>query len=497
MSGRPAALGIDIGTTSVKAGLLWLDDPTAPMTIARAPYPSSRPRPGWVEQDPDDWMDGIATCWSELSAVAGPVDLQAIGICSQVNTHVLVDGELRPIHPAITWQDIRAASEAAALDDDASDGREELWGGPFVIDASFALSRLAWLQANVPDARVLARWLLLPRDLVLARLTGRVATDAISPVGLIGPGDLYIDGVLDLVPGSAELVPPIGALDDVAGETEAGNPAGLPEGVPVAIGTMDAWASVIGSGLLTPGRAMDVGGTSEVVAVSSERTVGKAGIISFPPFRGTHLHAGPTQAGGAAATWAASALGLTLDELLAAATEARSDPQPIIFLPHLAGERAPYWNPDARGTFVGITTSTETRHLALAVLEGVAFSVRMVLETCEAAAGVDPRSLRLSGGSALSATWNAIKTDATGRPVDVLRTLESSVLGAALIAQAALGHQTSLEHLAEQAVAISERIEPDAACAIRLERLYGVYQDTYRALEPIFPRLPSTAGRPD
>jgi len=153
---------------------------------------------------------------------------------------------------------------------------------------------------------------------------------------------------------------------------------------------MDAWGSVYGSGLVIPGQAMEVSGTSEIIGVLSDRTVPTRGVISFAPVHGRHLHAGPTQSGGDALQWAARAFGITIEALVAAAEDGLRDPQPGVFLPHLAGQRAPLWNPDARGVFLGVTTGTELRHLALAVLEGVAFAAHHLLHACTAR-GRSPR----------------------------------------------------------------------------------------------------------
>lgn len=494
-----AALGFDVGTTSVKAGLLWLDGDghpgrARPLEVVSRTYPSRRPRPGWVEQDPSEWLAAMGACWTDLRLRHPALALRSIGLVSQVNTHVLVDEDLTPLHPAITWQDTRAAGVAAELDAAVADRREALWGGPFTVDASFALSRLAWLTAEVPASRARARWLLAPKDLCLAAITGSVVTDAISPIGLVGADGAYLDDVLGLVDGAADLVPPIRPFDSAAGTVRAGDPVGLPAGVPVAVGTMDAWGNVFGSGLVRPGRAMEVAGTSEILAVLSDRSVPTPGIISFPPIRGAYLHAGPTQAGGDALDWAARGLGRSVEDVLALAAEGRRDPQPLVFLPHLAGERAPYWNPDARGAFLGLTTATEPRHLALAVLEGVAFAARLALEGCEVAAGSPADELRLSGGGARSRTWNVIKASAHGRPVGVLETLDSGVLGATLLGMVAAGLADDLASLAEDHVRVAEIVEQEPAEQSRLDELFGVYRDAYAALEPVFPRLRFAGG---
>ncbi len=485
---REAALGFDVGTTSVKAGLLWLDG-DEPMRVVSHAYPTTRPRAGWVEQDPADWITAMAACWLELSEGVVDVRLRSVGVCSQVNTHLLVDAEHRPVRTAITWQDTRAAAEASELDELAAASRLEFWGGRFTVDASFSLARLLWLARHDPESRAAARWLLQPRDYCVATLTGALWADPLSQVGLVGADGRYIDGLLDLGDGAGALLPPLRRHDRPAGETRSGNPVGVPAGVPVAVGTMDAWGSIFGAGLGSPGRAMDMAGTSEVVAVSSERSVPTPGVVSFPPVDGVHVNAGPTQAGGAALDWVAALLSLSIPRALALADDAVGDPQSVVFLPHLAGERAPYWNPRARGVFLGMTTATEAGHLALAVLEGVAFAVRMLLERCELAAGGAAPGLRVCGGGARSELWNRLKATAVDRPVEVLAPVETGVLGATLLGMVAADPGEELTAAAEQHVRIGRIVEPSEDGRSRLDDLYGVYADAYQALEPLFPRL--------
>jgi xylulokinase len=485
---REAALGFDVGTTSVKAGLLWLDD-DGPMEIVGRPYVTSRPRQGWAEQDPKAWVAAMGTCWAELVRRMGPVQVRSVGICSQVNTHVLVDQSLAPTYPAITWQDIRSAPEAAELDARVEGRRTDLWGGPFTVDASFSLSRLAWLARHEPAAWRAGRWLMSPKDYCVSALCGEVVTDTISPIGVVGPDDRYIDRVVELVEGAGRLLPPLRAFDEPAGAVREGNRVGLPTGAPVAVGTMDAWGSVYGSGLVRPGQAMEVSGTSEIIGVLSDRSVPTRGVISFAPVRGRRLHAGPTQAGGGSLDWAARCFSRSIEELLALAADARRDPQPVVFLPHLSGERAPVWNPAARGLFMGLTSSTELRHLALSVLEGVAFSARHLLGECVKAAGLPADELRLSGGGARSPLWNQIKASVHGRPLLALVALDSGVLGAALMGIVAAGIEGDIESAAMRRVKVASQIDPEPADIPRLDDLYGVYRETYDALGPVFSRL--------
>ncbi len=477
---EPLLLGVDVGTSQVKAAAFDLAG--RERGRGAVSYRTHRPRPGWVEQDPDTWWAAVREALAQVRAKAPLGDVAAMGVCGQVNTHVLADERGRALHPAITWQDQRCAEVATALDASLSDERRrELWGGPFTVDASFALARAAWLRDEAPAAFAAARWLLLPKDLVNLRLTGEVGADPISAVGLVGRQRGYGEGILALVPEAAGLLAPLRAPTEVLGGVVAED-VGLPLGLPVVTATMDAWGNLHGSGVRRAGEGMEVAGTSEILGVLAEGGPGARGVVSFPPVGGLRLHAGPTQAGGDALRWFASAQGAGLEEILARASRAPAGSDGALFLPHLAGERAPLWDPDLRGAFLGLGLDHGPEHLARAVLEGVAFSARHVLETVDVAAGVVAADLVASGGAARSDLWCQIKADALGRRLHRARVLDTGVLGAAMIAGVGAGLLADLDEAAQRMVHVDRVFAPDPEPARRLDELYAVYRSLHPAL---------------
>lgn len=463
-------LGIDVGTTAVKIVAVDGDNGRV-LTATERTYSTAHPRDGWVEQDPDDWLNALADGLDEVTAaVDHPA---AIGICSQVNTHVAVDADLRPLAPAISWQDQRCAAVAAELDALVDDRRAAIWGGPFTIDASCPIARAEWWRRHEPDVWERTRWLLSPKDVCVAALTGDVATDRISPIGLVGTEGEYLDAALDLVPGLAATCPPLAEFDAVVGTTNGA--LGVAAGVPVAVGTMDVWGSLFGSGVVDPGDAAHISGTSEVAITCADRSGGAAGVISFPAVRGRYVHAAPTQAGGDALRWVSTLVGLPIDGALAAAAAARRRPQPIVFLPYLAGERAPLWNPAARGVFVGLTSQSEAGDVVLAVLEGVAHAARRNLRQCEVVAGGPSTRVRLAGGATRSDLWNQIKADAHGRPLEVVESPAVGAVGAALMGAVAAGIDDDLDALARRLARVRAVVEPDPAATTRLDDLHDVF----------------------
>jgi xylulokinase len=235
------------------------------------------------------------------------------------------------------------------------------------------------------------------------------------------------------------------------------------------------------------GQAAEISGTSEIVGVMSGVPGSAPGVISFPPVRGRYLHAGGTQAGGDALRWIAGMLGMTVDDALAAAVAA--DPRPLVFLPHLAGERAPLWNADARAVFVGMTSNTAPGHVVRSVLEGVAHAARHLRECCEDAAGFRVGVLRLSGGGAQSSLWNQIRADAHRAVLEQVASTMTGCVGAAIMAGIAAGAGDDLEAWAAELVTVVREFSPDPVAADRLDGMYDVYRATYRALEDQFVAL--------
>lgn len=476
-------LGIDLGTTSVKAAVFAPDG--ARLGGATRRHPTHRPAPGHAEQHADDWWSGVTGVLADLGAAGVLRDLAGVGLCSQVNTHLVTDAAGVPLHPAITWQDGRCAAVAATLTDrPAPPDRARVRGGLGTVDASHPAARAAWFAAHRPQVWARAERLLAPKDWLMQRLTGTAVADPLSSVGLVGPDGTYPEWLDLLVPGLSGRLPPLADPATVAGHTTGAG--GLPAGLPVAVGTMDAWSALLGGGVAAPGDAIDVAGTSEVLAMAADPGGGAPGVVAFPPWRGLHVHAGPTQAGGDALTWAAAALGGTVPELLDLAATAAPGAGGALFLPQLAGERAPLWDPQLRGHWLGATFGTGRAELARAVLEGVAHAARHVLGPLEDAAGRQATALAACGGGANSDLWCQVKADVLGRPLRRTAERDAGVLGAALIAGLAVGAGASVGELVARMVRVEREFVPDPRVRDELDDAHGRYRAAQQALAPLF-----------
>ena len=470
-----ALIGIDIGTTAVKAVLA--DQGGNRLASYAASYATLRPTPGHVEQDPGAWMTHLQAAMAQFAGVG--VRVQGIGITSQVNTHVFCGADLTPLTAAIVWQDVRAAAEAAALEARITPGAKiAALGAPIPIDASHALARMGWMAAHRADLWAQTAHVLAPKDYAIARLTGVVGADPLASVGLVGPDLRYAPAILGLLPRSATVLPPLHDPLDRAGTIQQGPFAG----VPVVTGTMDAWAAMVGVGVAQNGQAMNLSGTSEVLGLISATRLPEPGVITFPNWRGITLHAGPTQAGGASLDWLGRIIGRTVAEMAAMAGAIAAETP--LFLPHLAGERAPLWDAQARGVFVGLSATHGPADMVLAVMEGVAFSARLALEALERAGGLRPAEIRAGGGGTASDAWCQIKADVFGRPLLRMRALDAGAVGAMVMAGVGCGLMPDLAQAAARLVPLDRRFAPGAGIALA-DRRYAIWRDVYRQMRRV------------
>lgn len=473
-------VGVDLGTTALKAGLFDLAGNA--LAVAESAYPISRPRAGWAEQEPDWWMAALDEVLAELQLQVPGAKAGAIGICSQVNTHVFIDSAGTPLRPAIIWQDQRCAARADEMNSRLAT-RAPSKTERFTFAASSLVSRAEWVLQEEPETWASTRYILSPKDYVTTTLCGLrpPVTDPLTPFDLVDESGCYDDDVLALVDGLAERMPLIERFDTPVGIVASRSL--LIADACVVTGTMDAWGNVYGSGVVEHGDAMEVAGTSEILGALSRENHPTPGVVSFIAVDGHHLHAGPTQAGGAALAWFASLHGRSLDDVLRAAASAPPGAGGLIFLPHLLGERAPLWDSDVRGAFIGLSSDRTFADLSRAVLEGVAFSARHLLEEIDKAAGFEAGFLASSGGGSRSDLWCQIKADVLGRTISRMRVRHSGCLGAALMAASGARLVENLREAASEAARIDQSFEPRADLAI-YDELYVVYRELYQALKP-------------
>lgn len=451
----PAVLGLDLGTSEAKAALVGLDGTL--LGMGRAGYPTASDHDGAAEQDPRDWWRSIAAAVRSLAGVVASADVLAIACVGQGPTVVAVDAAGDPVRPAVTWQDRRPA------------------GGGFGL-----LPRMAWLAGADPDAVSRATWLLSAWDAVGLWLSGEAAWTLQGHEHAPSREELAAAGVrASHVPAPLAFGARLGSLrQPVAAEL------GLAAGTPVVAGVNDGTASMLGAGLRLAGDAVDTGGTSGGLGIYAATPVEVPGLFLAPaPLPGRWVVGGAMAALGASVDWLRGPIlgGLTIDELQVAAADAPAGAGGLVFLPYLAGERAPVFDDVARGAFFGLTLAHDARHLARAVLEGTAFAMRSVAEPL-AAAGAPIRELRLTGRPGGGDTWARIKADVLGVPVAIPAIGDTAVLGAAILAATGVGAVASMKAGVASMTSVARRVEPDPATAATYDSAYPVYRGLYPAL---------------
>jgi xylulokinase len=478
----PAVLGIDVGTSETKAGVLAFDGRL--LGLARARYALDvAPGSGRAEQDPEAWWAAVATATRELVASDG-VEIVAICLDGHGPTMTAVDADGLPTRAAITWLDTRAVHE---LDELSSATGLRGW-------ALGVLPAALWLERHEPEVAARTRWYLNTWEAVALRLTGRAATTLVHAQPFPDRDLLHELGL------ASHRIAPTVAAGEVLGGLHAGaaEALGLPAGIPVVAGVVDAFASFHGAGMVDPGDAMDAGGAAGGFGVYWGGPVEAPGAFCTPaPLPGRWVVGGAMAATGTALDWFRDAIlggGFTTERLIAEASEVPAGAEGLVFLPYLAGERSPLWDPTARGAFAGLTLTHGRAHLTRAILEAAALAIRHVAEPI-VASGASVSAMRACGGPARSRTWNQLKADVTGFPVDVPHVLETSVVGSAILAAAGVGVHPDVTSAIRAMARIESRIEPRPELRGVYDGLFAAYLALHPAVAPIL--RPLAAAAPD
>jgi xylulokinase len=504
-------VGIDIGTSATKA--VRCDVSGRVVASALAAYPSSRPRPGWSEQDPRDWWSAAASAVRQVIEGVNPSAVAGVGLSGQMHGLVLLskrvvasgghDGE--PLRPAILWNDQRTGEQCRRIEE-AVGGRArlvELVGNAAL--PGFTLPKLLWVREHEPDIARKAAALLLPKDYVRFRLTGEIRTDVGDASGLLL---LDVDrrawsrDALRTFDVDSALLPPLAESACVAGRvTEwAAAQTGLAVGTPVVAGSGDNQAGAIGAGVVRPGMVLLTLGTSGVVYAHADRPQKD---LADPAAHG-RVHTmcaadGDARGSGAwcvtgcmlsaagSLQWCRDALfpDATFEQLMHEASTIQPGSGGLVFLPYLTGERCPYPDPLARGGWIGLTARHTRGHLVRAVLEGVAFSLCQIVDLFRAM-GIDAATARIGGGGGRSPLWRQMLADLLRIPMATTATEDGPAFGAALLAGVGAGIWPSV---VSACTGITERERHEPAPPDPYVPVQRVYGRLYSDLRPSFVRL--------
>lgn len=480
-------LGLDLGTSSAKVSALAPDGRL--LGQESEPYPTHVPQPGRAEQDPGDWLPAIAAATRRLLAGAGlrGGDALALAISSAAHIGILLDGAGRPLRRALLWSDQRSAEEAAELG--AAHGAEIFAIGRNWPTTTWTLPHLAWIARHDPGARARCVRILLSKDHLTLLLTGEAVTDPATAVSAL----LYdperaawserLCGLAGIAPALLPQVRPVGAEIGplTAGAAEA---LGLTTRVRVFNGTLDSTAETFAAGVLD-----DTACVLRLASAGGLHLVSRGArpdpkLISYPyPIEPYWLSQAGTNTCATAVSWAARLLagGEEVDfghwDDLAAGAPAGADG--LLFHPYLAGERCPYWDPRLRASFTGLSLGHGRSHMARAVYEGTAFSLR---DAASAFGGRERavRTLRLVGGGTRSRLWCEIVAAVFDRPAEPVTEANSSI-GAAMLALLGLG--ASADEVAA-ARARHRQGGPAIEATAETRDLYAAAFERYRAAQP-------------
>jgi xylulokinase len=489
-------VGLDVGTGGARA--VAIDGSGEIVAEASSEYPLHTPRPGWTEQDPEDWWEGAKEVLARVASEAGEV--AGLGLTGQMHGSVFLDASDTVIRPALLWNDQRTQAQCDAITDAVGGERLiSISGNPALT--GFQAPKIVWLRDEEPDNFGRVSRVLLPKDYVRLRFTGEYATDASDAAGTLLLDMRARDWsgeILDALEIPHEWMPEVyegpentGALRESVAEE-----LGLPPNIPVAAGGGDNAAAAVGTGIVGPGLVNSSVGTSGVLFTHTDE---------FKPDPSGRLHAfchavpgayhfmGVTLSAGGSLSWWRETLGGAFDELVGAASDVPPGSEGLVFLPYLSGERTPHLDPKARGAFFGLTARHGAGHMTRAVMEGVIFSLRDSLEIMRDL-DVSTEDVRATGGGARSELWRQLQADIYATRIRRTVADEGPAYGAALLAGVASGTYADVEE-ATSVVRLREEIaEPDPERSKVYEEYYEIYRSLYPATSSAMSRLADLAA---
>lgn len=491
MQPAPLFLGLDLGTSSVKA--LIVDESGAVIERGSGDYTVRRPAPGYAEQNPGDWWQATITAIRQaIRRIADPSRLTAIGVTGQMHGTVLLDHADEPLGPAIIWEDQRSWQQVQEITTQLGSHRLiAIAGSP--LATGFQAATLRWLQRHEPQRWANIHRVLAPKDEIRRRLTGISVTDPSEASGTLlfdVRQRCWAREILDAVGIDVATLPPVQPSSSVAGNLtlRAASALGLPANILVATGGGDAPCGLLGAGIVTTSTMLLSFSTGAQVMVPSDAvTVDRNGRIhTFC----AALEPGPTQPGwymmgatltaGLAVQWFQRELtgqsgNQDNGDIMARAAAAPAGAGGLLFLPYLVGERSPKMDPQLRGAFFGLTARHGHNELARAVIEGVTFAAFHAFGAL-AEQRATPMTIVAVGGGARSRFWRQMAADIFGLPVRLVGTADQAAMGAALLAASAATGEPSTE-IARRWTTSGEALEPDPVLHERYQDLFALYCD--------------------
>lgn len=485
-------IGIDLGTSAVK--LLLMDETGHIQKIVSKEYPIYFPKPGWSEQRPEDWYEQTMAGLKELTAECDKSQVAGISFGGQMHGLVILDEADQVIRPALLWNDGRTFEECDYLNNVI--GKEKL--SEYTANISFTgftAPKILWVKNKEPENFARIKKIMLPKDYLAYKLSGVHCTDLSDASGMLlldVKNRCWSKEMCEICGIQVEMLPRLYESYETVGTLlpQLAEELGLSAQVKIAAGAGDNAAAAVGTGTVGDGMCNISLGTSGTVFISSKNFgVDKYNALhAFAHADGYYHLMGCMLSAASCNKW-------WMDEIIG--TEDYAEEQKAItklgenhvyFLPYLMGERSPHNNPNARGTFIGMTMDTTRADMTQAVLEGVAFALRDSFEVAKSL-GIQIERTKICGGGAKSLLWKKIVANILNIKVDMIESEEGPALGGAMLAAVACGEFASVEDAAAKLVKVVDTVEPDEELAAKYEERYQQFKEIYPACKELFNKI--------
>lgn len=482
-------IGVDLGTSAVK--LLLMDEMGTIEKIVSKEYPLYFPKPGWSEQNPEDWLAQTLEGIKELTSGCEKDQVAGIGFGGQMHGLVALDQEDRVIRPAILWNDGRTGEETDYLNQVI--GKERLSGCTANIAfAGFTAPKILWMKKHEPENFARICRIMLPKDYIAYKLSGSFCTDVSDASGMLlldVKNRCWSKEMLEICGLREEQLPKLYESSQAVGtlRPELAAELGLPETVKIIAGAGDNAAAAVGTGTVGEGMCNISLGTSGTIFISSRafRVDDNNALHAFAHADGHYHLMGCMLSAASCNKWWSEEILKTADFAGEQADIEKLGENRVFYLPYLMGERSPHNNPDARAMFIGMSMDTTRADMTQAVLEGVAFGLRDSLEVAKSL-GIKLERTKICGGGAKSPLWKRIIANVMNLKVDVIESEEGPALGGAMLAAVGCGAYPSVEAIARKLVKVVETIEPEPELAAKYEERYQEFRRIYPTVKELF-----------
>lgn len=478
-------IGIDLGTSAVK--LLLMDGSGKICNIVSKEYPLYFPRPGWSEQNPEDWYAQTMAGLKELIKDIDKSQVGGISFGGQMHGLVILDENDDVIRPALLWNDGRTKEECDYLNEVI--GKETL--SKYTANISFTgftAPKILWIKNKEPQNFAKIKKIMLPKDYIAYKLSGVHCTDVSDASGMLifdVKNRCWSKEMIDICGIKEEQLAKVYESYEVVGNVtdEIAKELEIPNTVKIVAGAGDNAAAAIGTGTVGDGRCNISLGTSGTIFISSKNfgVDSNNALHSFDHADGNYHLMGCMLSAASCNKWWSEEILNTKDYAKEQEGITKLGENNVYFLPYLMGERSPHNNPNARGTFIGMSMDTSRSDMTQAVLEGVAFALKESLEVAKSL-GINIERTKICGGGAKSPLWKKIISNVLNLKVDMIESEEGPALGGAILAAVACNEFESIEDAVNKLVKVTETIEPE-------KELVEKYEDRYNKFKKIYPTV--------